>query len=121
MEQGASINASALAKGDGGKVVLWSDVHDHASLTSVSGEIIATAGLLGGDGGKVETSGRVLDVMGFVDAGKGGEWLLDPVDITISNAGGGGSVPAGGGTYNTAGVVSNTSISTALSNVLFWV
>jgi len=116
MEQGASINASALTKGDGGKVVLWSDVHDHASLTSVSGEIIATAGLLGGNGGKVETSGRILDVMGFVDAGKGGEWLLDPVDITISNAGGGGSVPAGGGTYNTAGVVSNTSISTALSN-----
>ena len=90
MDQGASINASALTKGDGGKVVLWSDVHDQLSLTSVSGEIITTAGLLGGDGGKVETSGHKLvvddaKVSTYAPKGKTGEWLLDPFDIVISN------------------------------------
>ncbi len=90
MEQGATIDASALTKGDGGKVVLWSDVHDHESLTSVSGEIIATGGALSGDGGKVETSGHKLivhdvKVSTFSPKGKTGEWLLDPYDIEISS------------------------------------
>ena len=91
MEQGASIDASALTKGDGGKVVLWSDVHDHESVTTVMGDIWAEGGALGGDGGKVETSGHKLivhDVMvsTYAPKGKTGEWLLDPYDIVISNA-----------------------------------
>ena len=91
MEQGSSIDASALTKGDGGKVVLWSDVHDHESVTTVMGDIWAEGGALGGDGGKVETSGHKLivhDVMvsTYAPKGKTGEWLLDPYDIVISNS-----------------------------------
>lgn len=43
-----------------------------------------------GDGGFVETSGKSLTMMGNVtgqSAGKNGQWLIDPTDITISTAG----------------------------------
>ena len=87
----ASIDASATQKGDGGKVVLWSDIHNAESITSVSGHITATGGVDGGDGGKVETSGYVLKTKGIsldltAEKGSGGLWLLDPTNITISGS-----------------------------------
>jgi hypothetical protein len=59
-------------------VIAWSD-----ERTEFGGLIRVTGGLLGGDGGFVETSSQeVLKAHGLVDAsspyGKGGEWLLDP-------------------------------------------
>jgi filamentous hemagglutinin family protein len=40
-----------------------------------------------GDGGHVETSGRMLDIsQAKVSTGKGGDWLLDPVDLTIDSS-----------------------------------
>lgn len=39
MEQGASIDASATDNGDGGKVVLWSDITNNDSVTEVHGDI----------------------------------------------------------------------------------
>jgi len=91
MEQGASIDASATDQGDGGKVVLWSDVHNANSLTQVEGSIKAEAGPNGGSGGQIETSGHTLQVGDLAVSakavnGKDGEWLLDPYDITISSA-----------------------------------
>jgi filamentous hemagglutinin family protein len=79
---GASIRADALAGGDGGKVVLWSN-----GATGAYGSISAR-GAGAGKGGQVETSGHNLDVAGIrVDAGasggKGGTWLLDPYDIQV--------------------------------------
>lgn len=81
----ASVTASAMAAGDGGKVILWGD-----RATHVFGTIAARGGPGGGDGGLVETSGRYLDARPrHVDvgaaAGKGsaGSWLLDPGNITI--------------------------------------
>jgi filamentous hemagglutinin family protein len=88
MEAGATIDASATDNGDGGKVVLWSDVHNASSVTQVNGSIKAEAGPNGGDGGKAETSGHVLNVDGIqvsTQAPKGttGQWLLDPYDVYI--------------------------------------
>ncbi len=91
MAQGASIEANATSQGDGGTVVLWSDVHHPQGFTQVSGSIKAEGGPQGGDGGHIETSGHQLlvgDLQVSARAPKGnfGEWLLDPYDITISSA-----------------------------------
>lgn len=117
MESGAKIDASATKNGDGGTVVLWSDVNNPNSYTQMDGEILAT-GAGSGMGGKVETSGHVLGVTGVVNAGAGGEWLLDPIDMTITSDGTY-SVDSSGGTASptTNGItVLNTSINTALDN-----
>jgi len=89
MEAGATIDASATDNGDGGKVVLWSDVHNADSVTQVNGSINANAGPNGGNGGKVETSGHQLKVgsLAQVDT-QGGQWLLDPYNFTIAASGG---------------------------------
>jgi filamentous hemagglutinin family protein len=47
MEAGATIEASATQQGDGGKVVLWSDVHSNDSVTSVAGSIKTEGGAQG--------------------------------------------------------------------------
>ncbi|MEN9865672.1 MAG: hypothetical protein RL748_1262, partial [Pseudomonadota bacterium] len=80
-----SIKADAISQGDGGKVILWAD-----KQTNFLGQISAKGGVLGGNGGFVETSGKqILHALGQVDAsaakGKGGTWLLDPNDITIDD------------------------------------
>lgn len=84
MEKGALIRADATTKGDGGEAVLWSD---HSTI--FAGEISAKGGVEGGDGGRVETSGKYLQSTGWVSAsapkGKAGDWLIDPHDITIGN------------------------------------
>ena len=77
------IDASANVRGDGGKVVVWSN-----QATRFYGSIKATGGARGGDGGSVETSGKAwLDFQGHVDTraplGRTGSLLLDPTDITI--------------------------------------
>ena len=81
-----TINVSSTGRGRGGDAVVWSD-----GRTDFNGSILARGGALGGDGGNVETSGKqTLSIQtGRVDGGasqgKGGIWLLDPNDITISN------------------------------------
>ncbi|NJN31733.1 MAG: hypothetical protein HC824_15895, partial [Synechococcales cyanobacterium RM1_1_8] len=86
---GASrLRADAEIQGNGGKVIVWSD-----DATQFAGQAKARGGQFGGNGGLVETSGkRSLDVRGAqVNAsaaqGLNGEWLLDPTDIDIANAG----------------------------------
>ena len=90
MASGATIEANATLQGDGGKVVLWSDVKNVDSVTKVEGSIKAEAGPQGGDGGKIETSGHQLQIGDLTVAarapqGANGEWLLDPYDVTISS------------------------------------
>jgi filamentous hemagglutinin family protein len=95
MAAGASIDASATQQGDGGKVVLWSDVHSADSVTRVAGSIRTMGGAQSGYGGQIETSGHYLQVAptvaiaaGTGDAsGTKGVWLLDPADITIVDSG----------------------------------
>ncbi|TQV66903.1 filamentous hemagglutinin N-terminal domain-containing protein, partial [Exilibacterium tricleocarpae] len=79
----AQVWARATENGDGGRVILWAD-----DTTRFYGSIDASAGLWGGDGGFVETSGKhYVDLSGSVTAaataGAHGLWLIDPADITI--------------------------------------
>ncbi len=87
MDKTAVIDVSAGESGNGGQAVLWSDEY-----TDFRGTILAKGGLLSGDGGRVETSSfRNLQAFGDVKAsavaGRGGEWLLDPLDVTIVSGG----------------------------------
>jgi filamentous hemagglutinin family protein len=76
IEAGATVTADGTA-GAGGNVVVWSD-----GTTSFAGAI-STQGLRGGF---IETSGHVFNFTGgSVNAGRGGAWLLDPVDLTIDS------------------------------------
>ena len=82
----ATIKADALTSGDGGKVIVWAD-----DATRFYGDISARGGAIEGNGGFVEVSGKQwLDYRGSVDTrapnGSAGTLLLDPSDITISNA-----------------------------------
>ncbi|ECR8416772.1 filamentous hemagglutinin N-terminal domain-containing protein [Salmonella enterica] len=83
MDRTATVDVSATGAGNGGTAVLWSD-----DYTNFRGAILAKGGALSGDGGRVETSSyKNLQASGDVDAsapaGRGGEWLLDPLDVTI--------------------------------------
>jgi filamentous hemagglutinin family protein len=83
IDAGATLNASALSRGSGGEVIVWSD-----GDTSYAGSILARGGAQAGDGGLVEVSGRQgLSFNGLVDAGaaygNAGSLLLDPYDFTI--------------------------------------
>ncbi|EDE6687178.1 filamentous hemagglutinin N-terminal domain-containing protein [Salmonella enterica subsp. enterica serovar Apeyeme] len=83
MDKTATVDVSATDAGNGGTAVLWSD-----DYTNFRGAILAKGGALSGDGGRVETSShKNLQAFGDVDtsasAGRGGEWLLDPLDVTI--------------------------------------
>lgn len=118
MSQDSTIDASAKSRGAGGEVIVWSDTH-----SAVYGTISATGGRSGGNGGFVETSGKqTLDLRGAsVDAsarhGAAGTWLLDPFNVTITNAGVGVDDIAGNN-YTPTGdnaLVSASSISSALS------
>ncbi|MBP9737201.1 MAG: filamentous hemagglutinin N-terminal domain-containing protein [Rhodoferax sp.] len=87
----ATLDASAKQSGDGGTVVAWSDIHNPQSTTRVYGTLLARAGSERGNGGRIETSGKWIDVAGLrADAsaplGTAGVWLLDPDDLTISAA-----------------------------------
>lgn len=83
VESGAQLRADALTSGDGGTVVVWSNLN-----TQFNGTISAKGGFLSGNGGFVETSGKYLNVQGAnVDLtapqGAIGTWLLDPTDLFI--------------------------------------
>jgi|GEM_PF-2299493 len=85
--QNVAIKADAINSGNGGKVIVWGN-----EATGFYGNISAQGGLLSGNGGFVETSGKnYLDMQGMVNAnarnanGSAGSWLLDPNDVTITN------------------------------------
>lgn len=124
MQQGAEINASATTLGNGGTVVLWSE-----NFTNFRGKITAKGGERGGNGGQVETSSHGnLQAFGGVDAsaprGSAGNWLLDPLDVTIVNGSSGNITEESDGSsadvlFRPSGAgsqVSNTSINNELNN-----
>ena len=82
IEHGAAVRADAAQAGSaGGTVAVWSD-----GMTKFAGEITAR-GKGTGAGGAVETSGAKVQITGAVnassEAGKAGEWLIDPGDIEV--------------------------------------
>jgi filamentous hemagglutinin family protein len=85
-----TIKADAISTGNGGNVVVWSDLQ-----TNFAGTISARGGALSGNGGSVETSSaahlEVADtarVYTLAGHGAAGNWLLDPQDFTIAASGG---------------------------------
>jgi filamentous hemagglutinin family protein len=84
MDGDSALHADATgAQGNGGNIALIGD-----ASTRAHGTLTARAGNQGGDGGLIETSAAALDVSGLrVDAsapaGKAGQWLLDPLDVTV--------------------------------------
>ena len=86
VERGAALRADATQAGaSGGTVAVWSD-----GMTKFAGEITAR-GKGTGAGGAVETSGAKVQITGIVnassEAGKAGEWLIDPGDIEVKTRG----------------------------------
>ncbi|WP_143744020.1 beta strand repeat-containing protein, partial [Polynucleobacter cosmopolitanus] len=119
MNQGVIIDASAIQNGNGGTVVLWSDVTNQNSVTTAKGTIFAKGGLTAGDGGQIETSGYNLNVDGAsistaAPNGQIGQWLLDPRNITISSGSNSG-VSSYTATADSA-VINVTTLNTALAS-----
>ncbi len=88
--KGTILDASAFDMGDGGEIVVWSDIHNSNSKTTVKGTLKAEGGKIKGNGGRIETSGRALDIDEITISTKSvdgvdGQWLIDPYDITISS------------------------------------
>jgi hypothetical protein len=85
VDAASTVRADALAKGDGGTVVLWSE-----QQTSFAGTTSARGGPSGGDGGFLEVSSKGgVGYSGAVDAaapaGKAGSVLFDPKNIIIDS------------------------------------
>ena len=86
VDAASTITADATSSGNGGTVVLWSD-----DLTTFAGTISAKGGATSGDGGQAEVSGKaLLAFTGFANLsaanGSSGTLLLDPYNVTISDA-----------------------------------
>lgn len=82
--RGARLDANAVSRGDGGKIIVWAD-----DTTRAYGQISARGGADGGNGGFAEVSGhRYLDFQAAADLrapnGENGSLLLDPNSILIS-------------------------------------
>lgn len=84
-----TISADGGSNGHGGTIKIMAN-----HKTAVDGQLSAQGGQLAGDGGFIETSGDIVSIgdhssiQANAPQGKAGQWLIDPVDITISNDGG---------------------------------
>ena len=84
-----TITADGGTNGQGGTIKI---IANHK--TAVDGQLSAQGGKLSGDGGFIETSGDIVrigehsSIQANAPQGKAGQWLIDPVNITISNNGG---------------------------------
>lgn len=82
----ASISSNAIVTGDGGRIIVWAN-----EINECFGQLSARGGPFGGDGGFIEVSSKGrLEYQGMSDlraaCGKAGSLLLDPTQITITNA-----------------------------------
>ena len=115
VEKDTLIDASSKGIGDGGKIVVWSDIHNSNSKTSVNGQLFSKANI--GDGGKIETSGSLINTeSATINASsvtsKGGLWLIDPYDYTITTS-------AANQITNTLNSGTNVSIQTSTNNTSY--
>ena len=110
------IRADATGAGNGGSVVVWSDL-----ATRYYGSISATGGPAGGNGGSAEVSGKqYLLFAGPVNLsaakGTGGTLLLDPTDVTIIEGAAGGGLLDGSGTGGNPDIYAGAPGLSTLSN-----
>jgi filamentous hemagglutinin family protein len=119
LESGVILNADANVRGNGGTVVVWSD-----DVTRTGATLQARGGVLGGNGGQVETSGKtLLDVTSAAAVharaadGVGGEWLLDPLEIVIGTGAPAVSppFPFGGANASASSFIAPALVETALN------
>ena len=88
-----SVKADATDNGNGGMIVAWSE-----NQTTAPGVFSAQGGANGGNGGVVETSskgGLSLDgitVDTLAANGEAGNWLIDPLNVTVNTVGGGDNI-----------------------------
>lgn len=87
IDAASRFEANAVTRGDGGEVVIWSDL-----LTRFAGKAETRGGLEAGDGGMIEVSGKEsLQFAGGADVGAprgdAGTLLLDPRNIRIVQGG----------------------------------
>ncbi|MGF1865984.1 filamentous hemagglutinin N-terminal domain-containing protein [Enterovibrio norvegicus] len=92
VKSGSIAKANSEKNGDGGRIVVWSNLSSKDGKTTVNGTLEAKGGINGGDGGSIETSGRYIDLENIdIDLlspnGSNGTWLIDPTDITIRDSG----------------------------------
>ena len=112
----ATINASAISRGNGGTVAVYS-----TGTTQVAATITAKGGIISGKGGMVETSGHILGVSPDASVstaaphGTSGTWLLDPDFINITSVGSEGVSQTFSTTGTTASISSST-IAAALAS-----
>ncbi|NEQ33298.1 MAG: filamentous hemagglutinin N-terminal domain-containing protein, partial [Leptolyngbya sp. SIO4C5] len=83
ISEGTTVRADALSNGNGGRVIVWSDL-----ATRIYGDLSAIGGALGGNGGLIETSSLgQLDIQTAPDVSaaqdSGGTWLIDPPTLFI--------------------------------------
>ena len=83
VDSDSAIAADATSVGDGGRVIVFAE-----DTANIYGNISARGGVLGGNGGFVETSGlQNLQITTTPDVsaqfGLGGEWLIDPYNVEI--------------------------------------
>ncbi len=113
--EGAVINASAGTTGNGGKVIVWAD-----DVTRFYGSILATGGLLSGDGGFAEVSGKAsIDFHAYqieLSAANGGAGtlLLDPANITLLSGVDANSTGFTAGSDNTEAFADDSGLTTIL-------
>ncbi|OWQ86155.1 hypothetical protein CDN99_20155, partial [Roseateles aquatilis] len=89
VDASSRLSANATIDGNGGEVVAWSDGH-----TQFAGRVEARGGAQGGNGGRMEVSGKEqLNYSGVADgrAAKGntGDLLLDPATLEVRGGGSG--------------------------------
>jgi len=89
VEKDSLIDVSSLGVGDGGKIVVWSDVNNFNSKTIANGNLYAKANI--GNGGNIETSGYTIDIENvnpntIATHGQAGNYLIDPYNYQISSS-----------------------------------
>ncbi|TSA58577.1 MAG: filamentous hemagglutinin N-terminal domain-containing protein, partial [Methylophilaceae bacterium] len=88
---GSIVEATGINQG--GKIIVGNDAQNGTlpfsvytildSHTLINVQALATNSQLGGF---IETSGHVLNMLATINAGRGGMWLIDPADVTITNS-----------------------------------
>jgi len=120
--ENTKVYADAIDNGNGGKIITYAD-----NTARIYGDLFARGGKLSGNGGFIETSGKLgFEILNAPDTssanGEGGLWLIDPRDITISNGDGTGTTgitPSGNTIYTSTGspaVLETGTLLTGLGN-----
>jgi filamentous hemagglutinin family protein len=105
-----SIQAKTVGTNSKGQIVLYGGnkkTNTVTGVTYVKGKLDTSDSTGGNNGGIIETSGGYvyIDPTTILNAGAGGQWILDPFNVTIVGGGGITNASTCTGTGNSCGVV----------------